>query len=77
MALVRNFNRGNIQRNSIHDEIAATYHTFERDGRIVLQLDTFARKSREMPGKKSQTLQFDQVGAAALFQILKDEFGFR
>jgi hypothetical protein len=49
MALVREFHRGQIARNSRHEEIEATYHIFERDGRKLLQIDTFGRKSRAMP----------------------------
>jgi hypothetical protein len=32
MALIRSFNRKHVERNSLHDEIEATYTTFERDG---------------------------------------------
>jgi hypothetical protein len=64
-----------MDRNSLHDEIDATYTTFERDGRVLLQIDTYGRETREVPGKKSQTIQLDREGATALFKILKQEFG--
>lgn len=76
MALVRHFSRSSMQRNSLHDEIEAKYAVFERDGRVLLQIDTFGRKSRDIPGKKSQTLQLDEKGAKNLYDILKQAFNF-
>ena len=74
MALIRSFTRKHMDRNSLHDEIEATYTVFERDGRVLLQIDGYGRQSREMPGKKSQTIQLDRKGATALFDILRREF---
>lgn len=75
MALVRRFERKEISRPSLHKEISpAEYSVFERDGRIVLQIDTYGSKDREKPGKQSQTIQLDHEGAAALFDVLKGEF---
>ena len=74
MALVRQFTKGQMNRNSLHDEIDAKYNVFERDGRVVLQIDTFGRTTREMPGKKSQTIQLDRKGAEALYHIIKKSF---
>ncbi|MBC8036035.1 MAG: methionyl-tRNA formyltransferase [Rhizobiales bacterium] len=65
-----------MSRNSLHDEIDATYSVFEKDGRILLQIDTFGRSTREIPGKKSQTLQLDKRGAENLYRILQKEFHF-
>lgn len=36
MALIRSFTRKHMERNSLHDEIEATYTTFERDGRVFI-----------------------------------------
>jgi hypothetical protein len=74
MALIRSFIRKHMDRNSLHDEIEATYTTFERDGRVFIQIDSYGRETREMPGKKSQTIQLDREGATALFNILRREF---
>ena len=54
MALIRQFERKHMDRNSIRDEIQATYTAFERDGRIFVQIDSYGRDDREMPGKKSR-----------------------
>jgi hypothetical protein len=76
MALVRNFELSSMERNSLHDEISAKYAVFEKDGKVLLQIDTFGRLDREMPGKKSQTIQLDRDGALKLFRIIKDAFKF-
>ena len=75
MALIRTFARKDRDRATLHVEIEATYTTFERDGRVLLQIDTYGRKSRQVPGKQSQTIQLDKQGAKALVSILQREFG--
>ena len=76
MALIRKFTEKRMDRNSIHKEIGATYTVFERDGRVFIQLDSYGTDGREIPGKKSQTIQLDRVGAKALHSILKNAFDF-
>ncbi len=76
MALVKSFKPKHRERYSVHDEIEATYFSFERDGRFLLQIDTHGRKTRENPGKQSQTIQLDHDGAFSLYKILKREFQF-
>ena len=77
MALIRRFNEKHMERNSLHDEIEATYTVFERDGRVLLQIDSYGRDSRDIPGKKSQTIQLDLEGGAALYDILRRAFHFK
>ncbi|MEZ5924356.1 MAG: methionyl-tRNA formyltransferase [Hyphomicrobiaceae bacterium] len=74
MALSRRFERKHMERNSLHDEIEATYTVFEKDGRVLLQIDSYGRENREKPGKKSQTMQLDRQGASQLLAILRREF---
>jgi hypothetical protein len=76
MALVRRFERKDMQRNSLHEEIEASYTVFDQGDRVLLQIDTYGRNDREIPGKKSQSIQLDRDGALALFKILKREFAF-
>lgn len=76
MALIRTSERTHMDRNSVHDEIGATYTVFERDGRTFVQLDSYGREDRETPGRKSQTIQLDRTGAHALFLILQEAFHF-
>jgi len=77
MALIKSFEHKSMDRNSIHDGIGATYSTFERDGRRFIQVDSYGRAEREIPGKKSQSFQLDQKSARELFDILRDTFQFR
>lgn len=71
MALIRNFEKSTIERNSIHDAIDAKYAIIRNDDRTFLQIDTFGRDTREIPGKKSQTIQLDKNSGLQLLKILK------
>ncbi|HWJ73577.1 MAG TPA: methionyl-tRNA formyltransferase [Kaistia sp.] len=77
MALIRKLNAKQMERNSIHGEIGATYTVFETDGRAFVQIDTYGSDDRQMPGKKSQTLQLDESAGRQLVQILRDAFRIR
>ncbi|MDQ0466013.1 hypothetical protein QO010_003806 [Caulobacter ginsengisoli] len=46
-------------------------------GKRLIQLDTRGSEQREVPGKLSQTIQFDEEGAHRLWEILGREFGFK
>jgi len=74
MALIRRFERSQMERNSVHDEIDAKYAVFERDGRSFVQIDSFGRDTRDIPGKKSQTIQLDRDSGLQLIKILKEAF---
>jgi len=74
MALIREFEFKPRERNSLHEEISATYSVFEKDGRVLFQIDTYGRPTRDHPGKQSQTIQLDMVGASKLIEILRREF---
>ncbi len=76
MALIRKFSRKEMDRNSVHDQIDATYSAFNRDGRVFLQIDSYGRATRDMPDKKSQTIQLSEESARQLFDILRQEFRF-
>lgn len=54
MALIRTFERKHMDRNSIHDQIDASYTVFENDGRVFVQIDSYGRDERAIPGKKSK-----------------------
>lgn len=77
MALIRKLElKQRERRPSLHDEIEATYSPFEKDGHILLQIDTYGRSTRQRPGKQSQTIQLDEQGAEALYNVLKRTFHF-
>jgi hypothetical protein len=74
MALVKDFKRFSMERNSIHDEIEAKYAIFERDGRKFVQIDTFGRDDRQIPGKKSQTIQLDSAMPKRFLKFFEKNF---
>lgn len=76
MALIKAFEPGTIAHNSIHDEINAKYSIVRSDDRTFVQIDTFGRASREIPGKKSQTIQLSRESGLQLMKILKEAFHF-
>ncbi|PSC06202.1 methionyl-tRNA formyltransferase [Alsobacter soli] len=76
MALIRHFDHQPMERNGIHDEVEATYTVFQRDDRTFVQIDTYGRPDRELPGKKSQTIQLTRESASELIAILSEAFRF-
>jgi hypothetical protein len=77
MALVRRFEALESERSQLHQEVEAKYAIFERDGVGFVQINTYGRPDREIPGKVSQSLQLDRQGAEALVAILRKAFAIR
>ena len=72
MALVKTMSPLGLSRTpSLQGEVEAKFQVFERDGRHILQVNTYGSPEREIPGKVSQTLQFGPEGIAQLKVILK------
>ena len=63
------------ERNMVHSKVEATYTVFNENGEKYVQIDTYGRPGREIPGKISQSIQFDRESAIYLIQLLIDEFG--
>ncbi|TCP20913.1 hypothetical protein EV656_11534 [Rhodovulum adriaticum] len=77
MAFVRHIQRDDREIRSIHPtQLDCKYIVQDKDGRKVLQLNTYGSEDRDIPGKLSQTLQFSEGSAKELYEILKREFGF-
>lgn len=75
MALVRRLEAKRKDRNSVHEEASASYVIFDGlDGNRYVQIDTFGSRDRQIPGKVSQSLQFDRETARNLVDILTREF---
>ncbi|SMH44856.1 hypothetical protein [Mesorhizobium australicum] len=77
MARIDVLERAELQRMQLHDPVEAKFYVSEVDGRKLLQISTFGRPTRDMPGKVSQTIQLDEAGGRELFAILKSTFGFK
>ena len=54
--------------------MGATYTTFEKDGELYFQLDTYGKDGRLMPDKISQSIQIDKKMAKKLIELLQDTF---
>ena len=63
-------------RNTIHEKVYTTYSTFNIGGKHYVQIDTYGRSGRELPGKLSQSIQLDEKSARYLFDLLKKEYNF-
>ena len=76
MALLRVENTEKIDkmRNTIHRPVNATYTTFEANGRIIFQIDTYGSPDREMPEKISQAIQIDKEMATFLIKKFEETF---
>ncbi|WP_417246205.1 hypothetical protein [Celeribacter sp.] len=62
---------------SIHPtQLVCKYIVAHQNGHRILQLNSYGSDVRDVPGKLSQTLQFDESSAAQLYAVLKAEFGF-
>ena len=62
------------ERNTVQDEVNATYTVFEKFGERYFQIDTYGRRDRIETEKASQILQFDEASARELIKILISEF---
>jgi hypothetical protein len=74
LAKVEKFKKAVRQRNSVHKPVHAEVHDFEIDGRKYLQIDTYGKVDREIPGKISQSFQFDREAAVLLKKLLESTF---
>ena len=75
MALMTKIERIEKQQQRLHgptDCCASVVQT--SDGARYLQLDTFGSADRKIPGKVSQSIQFDAVAAAQLKALIAEVF---
>jgi len=77
MARIEAFEEAEMQRMQVHDVVDAKYYKHERDGKKLLQISTFGRPNRDLPGKLSQTIQLDEQSGRQLFDVLKSHFEFK
>lgn len=61
-------------RNTIHEKVYTTYSEFEANGEKYVQIDTYGRSDRDLPGKISQSFQFDRESAVFMVKLLAKEF---
>jgi len=74
MAIVTKLRRESLIQDSHHTETDCTYCIIiDEHGARMLQIDTYGSKSRQIPGKKSQTIRFSPDAIKQLKKILSDE----
>lgn len=73
MAKINNLHRGFKEQPSVHDNVDATYYILDfPTGNKILQIDSVGRRSRKIPGKVSQSIQFSPEAIRQLKKILQE-----
>jgi hypothetical protein len=57
-----------------HDPVECSYDVITLGNEILLQLDTYGRKTRRFPGKVSQSIQLNRAAAEQLRAIIDSVF---
>jgi hypothetical protein len=75
MAIVRKIKQLTLEKDSPHTEVECTYAivTDER-GQRYLQIDTYGSTTRQIPGKKSQSVRFSPEAIEQLKVLLARHF---
>ena len=68
------FEEKSKEHNNVQDVVGAGYKFFELEGKKYFQIDTYGKDGREIPGKVSQSIQFDEEFARELVRLLREEF---
>lgn len=71
---LKNIEKIEKNRNTIHDKVFTTYTVFDMAGERYVQIDTYGKIDRENPEKISQSIQFDKQTAEFIVELLKNEF---
>lgn len=73
MARVSHIEMITMDRNTVHGPVSCTCTVFKDEaGDQYLQLDTYGSKNRQTPGKKNQSIQFDEQGIRALRSVISN-----
>lgn len=75
MAVVRKFRHLALDRDAAHTEVDCTYSIIHDDnGAKYLQIDTYGSSTRQIPGKKSQSLRLAPEAIEQLKVLLAKHF---
>lgn len=75
MAIVRRLQQNQLEVQSSHTETQATWSLVrDKDGQRYLQVDTYGSPSREIPGKKSQSIRFSEDALRQIQEIIARHF---
>ena len=72
MAIIRKLEKIQLERDSKHSEVDCTYAIVEdANGDRYLQIDTYGSATRQIPGKKSQSIRFSPEAIKQLKSIIE------
>jgi len=74
MGLVTRFTHRPDSRPNFRTEVECGWNAADVGGRKLLRLETYGSADRELPGKRSQSLELDEAGARELLDILRRTF---
>jgi hypothetical protein len=74
MATVRDFTVEHLDNARPHDEVETIVRLVDCGREKLIQIDTYGRPGREIPGKVSQTIRLDKAAFEKLVQIGKSHF---
>ena len=74
MALIERFVAVSGETARLHEPVDCGWRHFTVNGRTILQLDTYGRRTRQHPGKISQSIQLDREAASVLVSLLREVF---
>lgn len=72
MAIVRDLIKLEMEKQSTHSEVKATYSIVTAGEETFLQIDTYGSTSREIIGKKSQSIRLSKDAISQLVQIISE-----
>jgi hypothetical protein len=74
MGLITGFLHRPDSQPNFRTEVECGWNTAQIDGRTLLRLETYGSPDREVPGKRSQSLELDEAAARELLVILRNAF---
>lgn len=74
MALIKNFEKREPVRESVHGTVDCDYYTFQKDDQQYIQFSTYGSRDRQIKNKQSQVFQLDKQSAQELIDILQTTF---
>jgi hypothetical protein len=74
MALIKSFERCGTARVTVRSEVDCGWNVGTVNGREILHLETYGSADRAIPGKVSQSIEFDEDAAAELIAIIHQAF---
>ncbi len=74
MAFITKFFKVPVAAGRRHSDCECGWSVTQRDGSVVLQLDTYGSRDRKLAQKVSQSVQLDREGALELLRIIETAF---